>query len=71
VANLDSLEQKSLEKDYTIVQPTEELDKLNDRPILEGDMPPTLLALCAAIPIAILAIVQLFLWLYYYLDLFH
>jgi hypothetical protein len=56
MANLDSLDQKPIEKDYTIVQPTEELDKLNDSSVPEDDTSPILLALLAVIPMAILII---------------
>jgi len=56
MANLDSLDQKTKEKDHTIVQPTEDLDKLNDEPVPEDETSTILLALFAVIPMVILII---------------
>ncbi|WP_368488985.1 hypothetical protein [Clostridium sp. BJN0013] len=62
MANLDSLDQKSLEKNHTILQSTEELNKLNssvpedNSSVSEDDISPILLILCTAIPMIILII---------------
>lgn len=56
MANLDSLDQKTIEKDRTVVQPTEELDKLNDESVPEDETSPILLAIFAIIPMVILII---------------
>ncbi|OAA84203.1 hypothetical protein [Clostridium ljungdahlii] len=61
MANLGSLGQKSIEKDRTVQQPpTEELNKLNDKPVQEDDIPPALLVVFAVIPMAILLILFTF-----------
>lgn len=57
MANLDPLENKSTEKSYTIIQPAEELDKLNDNSVPEDNTSPILLVLCAVIPIISLLII--------------
>ncbi|MFL0198437.1 hypothetical protein ACJDU8_23140 [Clostridium sp. WILCCON 0269] len=57
MANLDPLENKSTEKNYTIIQPAEELDKLNDNSVPEDNISPILLVLCAVIPIISLLII--------------
>ncbi|MFL0197502.1 hypothetical protein ACJDU8_18320 [Clostridium sp. WILCCON 0269] len=61
MVNLDSLEQKSTEENYSLIQPAEELDKLNNssedyNSIPEDDISPILLVLCAAIPMVVLII---------------
>ena len=60
MANLDSLGQKSIEKDRTVQPPTEKLNKLNDRSVPEDDIPPALLVVFAIIPMAILLILFTF-----------
>ncbi|OAA89390.1 hypothetical protein [Clostridium coskatii] len=60
MANLGSLGQKSIEKDHTVQPPTEELNKLNDKPVQEDDIPPALLVVFAVIPMAILLILFTF-----------
>ncbi|AGY75300.1 hypothetical protein [Clostridium autoethanogenum] len=60
MANLGSLGQKSIEKDHTVQPPIEELDKLNDRPVPEDDIPPAVLVVFAVIPMAILLILFTF-----------
>lgn len=61
MVNLDSLEQKPAEENYSLIQAAEELDKLNDsledyNSISEDDISPILLILCAAIPMLVLII---------------
>lgn len=51
MANLNSLDQESIEKDYNIVQPAEEPDKLDN-----GSVTDILLVLFAIIPMIILII---------------
>lgn len=61
MANLDYLNEKSIEEDCTIVRATEELDKLNDGDVSEGDTSSiVLLVLCSFIPMAILIILFTF-----------
>lgn len=54
MANLYSMDKKSIEKDYTIAQPTEELDKLNDESEPEDEASSIVLLLFAFIPMIIL-----------------
>ncbi|EDK35442.1 hypothetical protein [Clostridium kluyveri] len=58
MTNLDPLEEKSTENNHSIVQPTEELDKITD-PVPEDDISPIVLVLCTAIPMIILIILFL------------
>lgn len=54
MADLYSMDKKSIEKDYTITQPTEELDKLNDESEPEEETSSIVLILFAFIPMIIL-----------------
>ena len=60
MVNLDSLGQKSIEKDSTIEPPTKELDKLDDMSVPEDAIPSAILVLFAIIPMAILLILFTF-----------
>lgn len=54
MADLYSMDKESIEKDYTITQPAEELDKLNDESEPEEETSSIVLILFAFIPMIIL-----------------
>lgn len=61
MTNLNSLNPKSIEKNYSVQPPSEELDKLNNKSVPENnDIPPIVLILFSIIPMVILLILFTF-----------